>query len=201
MSGTWSHLARCLDLQEDDVARAIRSGASTRELLAHLAAISAPDTGVAKVMLVFARMATTACEWLDGGLRVGLTADGNGTLVDATTDLGGGLLERALPAIVLHAPLAEFTRAIDRVPRMIAPLQMISRSGQHLVLTASALVRRTSAPPPPIEIAAESLFVRAPAPLPARRVHPESMRSLPTLGAGEPASEPTPDAVDGGWDD
>src|ERR1700722_20810714 len=94
MSGTWSHLARCLDLQEDDVARAIRSGASTRELLAHLAAISSPDTGVAKVMLVFARMATTACEWLEGGLRVGMTAEGNGTRVELTTDLGGGLLGR-----------------------------------------------------------------------------------------------------------
>jgi hypothetical protein len=202
MSGTWSHLARCLDLQEDDVARAIGTGASTRELLAHLAAISAPDTGVAKVMLVFARMATTACEWLDGGLRVELTADGKATRVDLTTDLGGGLLERALPAVVLQAPLVEFTRAIERVPRMVAPLQVASRGGKHLVLTASALVRKTSAPPPPIEIAAESLFVRAPAPLPASRVHPESIGVLPTVDPRGPASEqPAPDTVDGGWDD
>jgi hypothetical protein len=200
MSGTWSHLARCLDLQEDDVARAIRSGASTRELLAHLAAISAPDTGVAKVLLVFARMATTACEWLDGGLRVELATDGSGTRVDLTTDLGGGLLERALPTVTLRVPLAEFTRAIDRVPRMIAPLQVVSRGGTHLVLTASALVRKTSAPPPPIEIAAESLFVHAPAPLPATRVHPESMR-LPAVGAAEPASAPGTEGIDGGWDD
>ncbi len=158
-------------------------------------------------MLVFARMATTACEWLDGGLRIGLSADGNGsdTLAEITTDLGGGLLERALPSIVLRAPLAEFTRAVDRVPRMIAPLKVVTRSGQHLVLTASALVRRTSAPPPPIEIAAESLFVRVPAPLPPRRVHPESIR-LPVTGPGtesgsETAPDPDTDGVDGGWDD
>jgi hypothetical protein len=197
----WSHIARCLDLRDDDVANAVQTGESTRELLAHLAAVAAPDTGVAKALLVFARMATTACDWLDGGLRVELTSDGDDTRADLTTDLGGGLLERALPPVVFHAPLSEFTRAIDRVPRMIAPLRVGKRGSQHLVLTASALVRKTSAPPPPIEIAPESLFVRAPAaPRPPRSIEPASS-PLPVVGSQGPASDPAGDGVDGGWDD
>jgi hypothetical protein len=201
MSGSWSHLARCLDLREEDIAQAIRSRESTRELLARLSEVSSPDTGVAKVLLVLARMATTACDWLDGGLRVQLTPEGDGTRVDLTTDLGGGVFERALPSFVLRAPLVEFTRAIERVPRMVTPLEVIGRGGRRLVLTASALIRRTSAPPPPIEIAPESLFVHAPAPpLPPRHVHPES-GPLPVVSPEGPTSEPPVDPVDRGWDD
>jgi hypothetical protein len=201
MSGTWSHIARCLTLREEDIALAIRSRESTRELLARMAEVSAPDTGAAKALLVFARMATTACEWLEGDLRVELAPDGDGTVANLATDLGGGLLERALPRITFRAPLAEFTRAVERVPRMIAPLQARTRTERLLVLTASALVRKTSFPPPPIEIAAESLLVRAPAPLPAKQaVGPES-GPLPVVGSEGPTSEPPVDSVDKGWGD
>jgi hypothetical protein len=200
MSG-WSHIVRCLDLREEDIALAIRSRESTRELLARMADISAPDTGVAKVLLVFARMATTACEWLEGDLRVELAPDGEGTVANLATDLGGGLLERALPKIAFRAPLAEFTRAVERVPRMIAPLQARARTERELVLTASALVRKTSFPPPPIEIAAESLLVHAPAPRPALQPIDPEPGPLPVVGADGPASEPPVDSVDKGWDD
>jgi hypothetical protein len=192
MSATWSQVTRCLDLQEADIAEAIRTRQSTQALLAHLAEVSAPDTGAAKVLLVFARMATTACEWLDGGLRVELKPHADGTRVDLATDLGGGLRERVLPPIVLRAPLEEFSRAIDRVPRMVAPLERQGRAGLCLVLTASSLVRSTSAPPPSVEIAPDSLYVRPPAPpAPPRIVEP-------TQGS---SSEPPADVVDGGWDD
>ena len=38
------------------------------------------------------------------------------------SELGGGLRERVLPGFGLNVPLAEFTRAVERVPHMIAPL-------------------------------------------------------------------------------
>lgn len=201
MTGPWSHIARCMDLREEDIAQAILTRDSTRQLLARLAEISAPDTGAAKAMLVFARMATTACEWLDGGLRVELAPQGDDTRVDLSTDMGGGLFERALPPIVLRAPLVEFTRAIERVPRLITPLQQIGRGGRRLVLTATALIRRTSAPPPPIEIAADSLFVHAPSlPQPPPDMAPES-EPLPVVTPEGPNSQPPIDSVDRGWDD
>lgn len=86
----FSHIERCLDLQEQDIVEAIPSGAPTRALLARLSSLSAPNTGCAKVLLVFARMATTACGWIDGDLVIELVAKGDTTVVEAATDLGGG---------------------------------------------------------------------------------------------------------------
>jgi len=110
------------------------------------------------------------------------------------------LLERALPSLELAAPLAEFVRATDRVPRLVEPLTIERRGRARLVLAATVHVRRTSFPPAPIEIAAESLVVRAPAAPPT-----------PTLAQPEPAPLPvvTPegssagalDVLDRGWDD
>jgi len=183
----FSHIARCLDLQEKDIVEAIASGDSTRGLLARLASVSAPETGSAKVLLLFARMATTACTWLDGDLVVELVARGDATVVEAATELGGGLRERAAPTLTLRAPLVEFTRAIERVPRMIAPLSIREKGGQRIVLTATAVVRRTSIPPAPFEISSDSLFVRVPT------------AALPKEDA--PAQSPPSSDVDGGWDD
>src|SRR5262249_23227909 len=56
----FAHITRCLDLVDADIAAAIGTREATRALLGHLAARSAPNTGAAKVLLVLARMATTA---------------------------------------------------------------------------------------------------------------------------------------------
>lgn len=205
----FSHLERCLDLQEQDIVEAIASGDSTRALLARLAFLSAANTGCAKVLLVFARMATTACPWIDGDLVIELVAEGDTTVVEATTDLGGGLRERALPSLTLHAPLAEFTRAIARVPHMIAPLSIQAKSPKRIVLTATATLRRTSVPPAPFEISSDSLFTRVPAlALPKEGDQASSPVPLPVVPAGKsdaPAarnvSQPPASDVDGGWDD
>lgn len=223
MVSAWPHIARCIDLREDDIANAIGRRQSTQDLLSHLAAVCAPDTGAAKILLVLARMATTACDWLDGGLRVDLHPDGDRTRVDITTDLGGGLLERALPSLVLAAPLTEFLRAIERVPRLVAPLAVERRGPKRLVLAATVQVRRTSIPPPPIEIAPESLVVLAPVPPPPTVAHgdvhadanpeadldlllPVVTRAAAPVVAPDAAPAPTTppsalDALDRGWDD
>lgn len=206
----FSHLERCLDLQEQDIVEAIASGESTRALVARLASLSEPDTGCAKVLLLFARMATTACTWIDGDLVIELVAKGDTTVVEAATDLGGGLRERALPTSTLKAPLAEFTRAIDRVPHMIAPLSIQAKSPKRIVLTATAITRRTSMPPAPFEISADSLFIRVPTPAvpKAEEGGQSSPAPLPVVTGGTrdaPAvrnvSEPPAADVDSGWDD
>lgn len=206
----FAHIERCLDLQEQDIVEAIASGSSTRALLARLASLSAPNTGCAKVLILFARMATTACAWIDGDLVIELVAQGDTTLIEAATDLGGGLRERALPTVTLRAPLAEFTRAIDRVPHMIAPLSIRAKSAKRIVLNATATVRRTSIPPAPVEISTDSLFIRVPnAGVPKDEDGTASSPApLPVVtggrgeaSAGRDASEPPASDVDGGWDD
>lgn len=193
MTGEFAHLVRCLDVREKDVADAVASRDRTRALLRHLADCSAPNTGVAKVLLVFARMATTACDWIDGDLLVELVGDDALTVVEAHTELGGGMRERLFPPASFRAPLVEFSRAIERVPHLVAPLAIRSASTRRISLSASALVRRTTVPPPPVEIAVDSLFVRAPAPaLPVVQPVPASVA---------PAADPLVHDVDGGWDE
>jgi hypothetical protein len=43
------------------------------------------------MLLVFARMATTACIWLDGDLRVELRRDRETVWIDVLTELGAGM--------------------------------------------------------------------------------------------------------------
>ncbi|HEY8040236.1 MAG TPA: hypothetical protein VIF15_10610 [Polyangiaceae bacterium] len=198
MSTGLLHIARCLDLREKDIADAVATRDATRTLLARLAEVSAPDTGAAKVLLVLARMATTACGWIDGDLFIDLQAEGDATVVDVGTELGGGLRERLLSPFTLDAPLAEFTRAVDRVPHLVAPLRLRGKSARRMTLSATELVRRTSIPPPPIEIAVDSLFVRIEAPpLPTEGDAP----ALPTIEAAPVPSDPPLNELDRGWDD
>jgi hypothetical protein len=160
-------------------------------------------------------MATTACDWVDGDLHIELAGDDESTVVEVLAELGGGLRERIFPTTSFRAPLTEFARAIERVPHMVAPLSIQARSSRRISLAASATVRRTSIPPPPIEIAAESLFVRAPAPSPLREdasktelpivspVAPEAGEAAPrpVVASQRPSGEGALSDVDQGWDE
>jgi hypothetical protein len=230
MSAEFQLIARCLELQEDHIAAAIEGRSSTRDLLERLAEVSTPNSGAAKALLVYARLATTACDWIDGDLGVDLVEDGGATLVETSTELGGGLRERLFPPLRFDAPLEEFARAIARVPHMIAPLTMRSSTARRIRLSALAVVRRTTAPPPPFAISEESLFVALPAAVPRSLAQPvdteddDALSSLPVIERGRPLpvpeeepvtnrppppapaapaspSEPPPTDVDGGWDD
>jgi hypothetical protein len=204
MGGEWDHIARCLDLRDEDISACVVSRQATKSLLDRLAGVSAPNTGVAKVLLVFARMATTACDWLEGDLSIELTGAGEVTLIRVATDLGGGLLERALPTMSFRAPLGEFSRAVDRVPHMIVPLAVRSKTQERVVLSATEAVRVSSAPPPPIAISTESLFVPAPSPASPQPDPAAAVGSPPSIpaAASEPQllSVPPVSEVDRGWD-
>jgi len=211
MTGELAHIARCMDLNEADIVRAIASREPTKALLARLAARSAPNTGAAKALLVLARMATTACDWIDGDLIIELVEVDGATRIDVATDLGGGLRERVFQPLVFEAPLEEFTRAIERVARMVAPLRLGAKTPQRITLVASATVRRTSLPPPPIEIAPESLFVHPGSPAVPDAGDGEPLpASLPVIVVAPPAAKPEvargasdlpPNELDSGWDD
>lgn len=211
MTAELAHIARCLDLNETDIVRAIAARDRTKAVLAHLAALSAPNTGVAKVLLVFARMATTACDWIDGDLAIELVALGDATQVDVVTELGGGLRERVFPPLLFQAPLEEFARAIERVSRMIRPLRIGAKSPQRIALGASEVTRRTTLPPPPIEISSDSLFLRHGSPaVPQAKEDEANPASLPLVLAAPPAAQPTSKRgasdspvrdLDSGWDD
>jgi hypothetical protein len=222
-AGPFDHLVRCFDLGEEDIARAIEDRESTLALLQRLGAISEPNGGAAKCLLVLARMATTACEWLDGGLLIDIRADGAKSRIDLTCDLGGGMRERVFPSLVVNAPLEEFTRAIERVPRMVRPLAIASKGATRIALAAAVEVRKSSLPPPPIHIAEESFYVpKAPAAPKTREADtkapllPVITPQLPVVDARssarmksslvqpkrDPRAEPDDEeAIDAGWED
>ncbi|HEX8789535.1 MAG TPA: hypothetical protein VF765_01190 [Polyangiaceae bacterium] len=181
-----AELRTCRELRGAHVARVIGSRQATLDLLRHLARISAPGTGAAKVLLVFAWMGTSACGWLEGALRVELEAEQDGTRIDVKTDLGGGTLERILPAFVIKARIEEFWTALRGAPRILGSLQMHELSDRQVVLSASAEARKTSEAPPSVQIAPDSLYAHAPAP---PRV-PDAVETEDVEGA-----------PDSGWDD
>jgi hypothetical protein len=154
---TYDTINRCFELTDAIVAEATLSRGGTKALLDRLAKIAKPNEGAPKILLVFARMATGACEWLDGDLRVEMVGDGDLSVVDVMTELGGGLRERALPSFVVNVPVVEFARAVERVPRMIAPLNVRSKSERRLVLVTALDYQGRSRPPPPVPIAEEHL--------------------------------------------
>lgn len=186
---SYSHIKKCFDLSDGDVARAVESREETRELLTHLAQVAVPNSGAAKVLLVFARMATTACEWLDGDLRVEIVAQKDGCSLSVVDDLGVGMAERVFPPFVLPVPVDEFLRAVERVPDRIRPLGVVARGKDRITLGATAELRRSSLPPPAVKIADDSFFVssnlkapKAPEPTPASAKAP----ALPIVNAALP---------------
>lgn len=181
---SFPHITRCFELTEEDIAGAVESRDDTRALLAHLAAISEPNAGAAKALLVFARMATSVCEWLDGDLRIEIVGDDDVSVVEALDDLGGGMRERLFQPLAFKTPLVEFSRAIERVPHMVAPLTILAQSERRITLGATAEIRRSSLPPPAVKIAEDSFFMSASTrmkPLAEFVEHPGAGHSLPIV--------------------
>lgn len=159
--GAYAHIKKCFELSDEDLLTAIESREGTIELLRHLADIASPNTGAAKVLVVFARMGTVACEWFDGDLRIDIKSDGASCTIEVTAELGMGMRERICPSLVYAVPLEEFTRAVERVPDRIRPLAVRTQTAKLLSLGVTEEVRHTSMPPPPIKISDDSFFFRA----------------------------------------
>ncbi len=182
-----AHIKRCLDIAEKDIAAGVETRESCKELLDHIAKIAAPNQGSPKLLLLLARMATTACDWVDGELRIEMVGDGEVTVVEMMSELGGGMRERVLPSFSLNVPLAEFTRAVERVPHMIEPLATKVASPRRVVFIASSDVRKSTMPPPPVEIGKSSLYEP---PVGSRPPPPES--AAPDAPSPAPPAPPRP---------
>jgi hypothetical protein len=153
-----AHIKRCLDITDKDIAIAVETREECKLLLDRIAKVAAPNQGAPKLLLLLARMATTACDWIDGELRIEMIGDGDVTVVETMSELGGGMKERILAPFSMNVPLSEFVRAVERVPHMIAPLVTKAVSPRRVVFSASGEVRATTAPPPNVEIGASSLY-------------------------------------------
>ena len=163
--GNYAHIKRCVELTEGDIAKAAASREGTKALLEHLAARSAPNTGGAKILLVLARIATkAACGWLDGDLRIEIVGDTEVSVLEVMCELGGGMRERVFSPFPLKVPLVEFTRAIERVPHMVAPLAIRNTSATRITLTATERVRKSSVAIAAVKISDESIVRGAPTP-------------------------------------
>jgi hypothetical protein len=156
-------IQRCIDLRRSHVEDAIRTREDCGALLHHLSAISRPSTGAPLVLLLFARMATPACTWLDGGLQIDGVGNGATTTFDVLEDLGVGMGERLFPRAVMNAPLSEFARALRRIPQMAGPFQ-IQASPTRLVLALSGTARLQASAPPNITQAQSSFLLTPPTP-------------------------------------
>ena len=157
-------------------------------------------------------MATTACDWIDGELRIDSIAVGDTTRMAVGTELGGRHARARVPLrFSFQAPLAEFARAVERVPHVVAPLRVGGEGRARIVFCASEDTRRTTMPPPPIEISADSLFLRPGAPpMPRDKDEGATPGSLPVYESRRPRRRSRrrgavrfshPAITTSGWDD
>jgi len=149
-----------MDLRDAHIVAAVESSDAMHALLARFAELAGPGRGAPIVLAALARMGTSACDWLDGELRIELVAEGAKTRISVSSTLGGGFREKVFQDIMLDAPLAEFARGIQRAPRLVEPLS-VKESDKRVVLTATPEVRKTSMPPPMVQIDPSS-FVPVP---------------------------------------
>jgi len=178
----WSSIKLGRDLTEEHVAEAIESRESVKALLRQLAQISKPGTGGARVLLLFAGIATPECEWLEGALRVEITGQGDSISVSTVSDIGGGLKERVLPVVTLNFPLAELTTTIVANPQSIAPLLASRPAEDRLVLTAEEVEKTEREEEAPVPAP-----VPDPVPVPKPKLDPKktqiAVAHLPTVNA------------------
>lgn len=127
-------------------------------LLARFAQIAVPGKGAPIILAALARLGTTACDWIDGELRIEISGDADKTKIAVSTAIGAGFREKLFSDTVLRVPFEEFRRGIAKAPRLIEPLR-VKDSGKLIVLSATQEIRRTSLPPPMVQIDPASYMV------------------------------------------
>jgi len=180
-----------MDLPQREVEESMVWGDDIKELLEHMAAISRPNDGAPRVLIVFAEMATGGCDWLDGELRIELVDADDATVIECMTDLGGGFRERVFPPLVMKASIDEFRRATS-VPEMIAPLVVKTVRDRRIVLVAERVAEMPSMVAPAVQIGKDNLFDPASSGrLKAREAKPEERcLSSGSLRAAKPVAVP-----------
>src|SRR4029078_5457466 len=96
-----------------------------------------PGEGAAMILVALSRIATTACDWLEGGLRGGVNEGFDATGIEGSEELGGGVRELLFPRLLVGVPFDELVRAVKLAPQLIAPLNYRVK-GQQMTLRRSA---------------------------------------------------------------
>lgn len=147
-----------MELRDVHITHAVSSSDAMESLLARFAEIAAPGKGGPIILAALARLGTTACEWLDGELRIEISGDGTQSKIAVSTTLGAGFREKLFADTTMRVPLEEFSRGIARAPKLIQPLQ-VKETGARIVLSVTQEVRRTSLPPAMVQIDPKSLMI------------------------------------------
>jgi hypothetical protein len=143
----FSHLEQCGQLSQGDLEIAVNSREECAALLARMSEIAVRDSGAAAVLSVFAALASTACDWLDGDLVIEMVEDDEVTSVSVLTDLGGDMREKVFRPFLMKVPLSEMTAAIERTPDILGGLKLRKISWRRIALSANEEVRRSTMPP------------------------------------------------------
>jgi hypothetical protein len=178
----FSTITHCKEITDDHIRDALESRESTKALLDRAIEIAKPREAGSRILLVFAKMASPDCDWLEGALRIEMTADGQHTNIESLVDIGAGLKERVFPKMRAAVPLEEFLAAIKKFPQAIAPLTAESPSRDRLRLVAQEAEKRMDSD----------------APKKAARVRTLGYEDMPTVGKStqiaikKPTSQPPP---------
>lgn len=151
MEADFSSLQSCKQLREVHIAQAATSSDAMRALLKRFAEIARPNTGAPLIVAALARLGTTACEWIEGELRVEISGDATKSVISVSSSLGAGFAEKVFPDTVLMVPLDEFKRGLQRAPKLLEPLAVVE-DDDVIVLAVGAEVRQSTMPPPNNEI-------------------------------------------------
>lgn len=189
----WSSIGNGRDLNPELLAEAVESRLDVRALCERLAEVTRPNNGGARTLLLFARMASPDCEWLEGGLRVEILERDGGLTVDTFTDIGGGLKERVLPSFALRCPLSELVAFIAADPSAIAPLRAARPAPDRLQLSADEAEKtereESEAPPPRVDPKKTQVAI---AHLPTIDAHLPAHDELPPISELKPGEIPPP---------
>lgn len=135
-----SKLKSCLDVKDEHITQALAaarslSDPSPREkalaLLEHMVKIAAPNTGVPRVLVLFAQMARR--DWIEGDLIVRLIGDAELTVVELLAD-DGASRERIAGPLRVDVALEEFRNAVAQNTAQLASLKPLENTPRRLVL-------------------------------------------------------------------
>jgi hypothetical protein len=154
----YAALNRCTELRDAHIVHAVSSSDAMEALLARFSHIAGPGKGAPIILAALARLGTIACDWIDGELRVEISGDQEKTKISASSSIGAGFREKLFADTVLRVPFEEFVRGVARAPKLIEPLT-VKQTGKLIVLSATQEIRRTSLPPPMVQIDPASFMV------------------------------------------
>lgn len=165
----------CRQITDDHINEAIESRDDTRALFERAVEVAKPRAAGSRLLLIFAKMAGPDCDWLEGALRIELTADGEWTTIESLVDIGAGLKERVFPKTRVEVPLEEFLAAIKKFPQAIAPLTAEAPTRDRLRLVATEAQKKDLE-----EVA------------PVKKFKPLSIGDMPVVGVKKRNTQPPP---------